>query len=121
MLTPLDQIAVRRLTDDSNHYLIRWWCDKYKRPSNHPLLLSLTWEELYLEYMTSYYDNDQEALQKARRELEEAKNIEWKGETSEEYERKIKEKLEKKSEVDRSRWQTDIKKGEDEFDDIYED
>lgn len=29
-----------------------WWCEKYNRPPNHPLLLELTEEELYLQYMS---------------------------------------------------------------------
>jgi len=31
--------------------LIRWWCKKYQRPRNHPLLLDSTQEDLADEWM----------------------------------------------------------------------
>lgn len=36
--------------DDLQEYLIRWWSLKYNLPSNHPLLLNKTLEELIIDF-----------------------------------------------------------------------
>lgn len=99
------QIAINKINDDKD-WLILWWVNKFKLPNNHPLLLSKTWEELYIDYLTDFYSNNPEELKAATKKEET-----WKGQTSEEYENKMKDKL-KKHEVDLSEWQ--------DFDDNYE-
>ncbi len=39
------------LEQDEKNWLVRWWCDKYRRPRKDPLLLEYTTEELYVEYL----------------------------------------------------------------------
>ena len=117
-LNPLQKLALRRLSTNSDYYLIQWWVNKYTRPPNDPLLLELTWEELYLEYITDFYSRNP----KEREEAETSEGLgskTWSGGTTDEYEEKIKEKLKKVTEIDLSKWQTPSEHNEDEFDDDY--
>lgn len=120
MHNPLQKIAVKRFSDESSYYLIQWWTETYKLPSNHPLLLELTWEELYLSYISDYYARNPEELEIDKKELGMDEEPTWKGETSEEYERRIKEKLSKVPKVDLSKWQVDVKDKKDEFEEDFE-
>jgi len=117
MLSPIQIIAANRIRNDGKNYLIRWWCEKYRRPSNHPLLLSLTWEELYLEYTS-------DCLYKDPKQISSILGIEeqeWEGSTSDTYEKNIGEKLRKIPDIDLSRWQsTSGSLQSDEFDDQFE-
>ena len=55
----IKQVAYNKATatsvpmSDIDNFLKQWWSDKYHRPTNDPLLLQFTTEELMLEY---YYD-----------------------------------------------------------------
>lgn len=87
---------------------------------NDPDLLALTYEELYLHYLYSYYADNPEELEKAKEEEGlKVKTQEWKGETSDEHEAKMKKILSKIKKVDLSKWQNDVDKGEDEFEDVF--
>ncbi len=120
MVNPLQKIAIQRVEDQSDYYLIMWWTNKYKRPSNDPLLLDLTWEELYLDYLVDYYSNNPAELERVKLE-EGGKDSQWSGGTSDEYEESIKKKLDRIPQVDISKWQKQVIKGEDEFDETFED
>lgn len=48
-------IAARRL---DTHWLERWWCKKYQRPSKDPLLQEYTKEELFIEFMEDFIEVD---------------------------------------------------------------
>ncbi len=119
MLNPLQKIALQRINKHSNHYLILWWVRKYNRPCNDPLLLSLTWEELYIDYIIDHYANDPKELEKAEAELGGKGFVGWEGQTSEQYEAQIKKKLGKVQDVNLSKWQDDTDKGEDEFEEDF--
>jgi len=122
MFNPIKKIAIHRVKNSGNDYLIQWWVDRYSLPRNHELLLNLTWEELYLEYITDFYSKNPNVLKEDIEFLEmgdELYDKEWKGQTSEEYEKKIQEKLRKITQVDLSKWQEDIDKKRDEFDDDF--
>lgn len=47
----------------------RWWSEKYNLPINHPLLLELTLEELFLEYWIDVFSKDPKELEKFENEL----------------------------------------------------
>lgn len=113
MLSPLQKIAISRV-EGSNYYLVQWWTKKYNRPPNHPLLLELTWEELYVDYLTDYYAENPEEIRKVKGE-----EREWNGETSEDYETEMKKRLSKLPQVDLSKWTEDINKKEDEFEEDF--
>ena len=40
------------------HWLERWWCKKYNRPSKDPLLGEYTKEELMIEYLQDVIEQD---------------------------------------------------------------
>lgn len=119
MLTPLEQIALSRLDDrgQSGHFLIRWWVNKYKLPPNHELILGLTWEELYLEYMTDYYASNPKEYEDAVKQLGKVET--WSGQTTKGYEEDLEKRLKNIPKVDLSKWQNDVSKGEDEFEDNF--
>jgi len=120
MQNPLQTLAASRFNEDSNHYLIRWWVNKFNLPHNHPLLLSLTWEELYFEYLTYFYNDHPDELKKVHNENDRDKTYMWSGNTSEEYEKGIKSRFKNIPNVDLSKWVTkESEVSEDEFDDDF--
>jgi len=117
-LIPLQKLAVKRINRDPNFYLTQWWCNKYNLPRNHSLLLSLTWEELYFEYITDFYSNSPDDLKEAEGLLG-YKEGSWTGSTSDKHEKDMKAKLKKLPKVDLSEWQEDVEKGNDQFEDTF--
>lgn len=49
-------------------FLLQWWSDKYKLPTNHPLLLDRYIEELLIEYYTDYFRSNPKELNDFERE-----------------------------------------------------
>ena len=60
LIDGLKKIALKRLEEESDYFLILWWSNKYKLPDNHPLLLSKTREELYIDYLVDCFANNPE-------------------------------------------------------------
>lgn len=117
-LSPLQKIALKLINTDSQYYLIMWWCKKYNLPSNHPLLLDLTWEELYLQYMIDIY-----SLNPDRRRTDEALLgigvPVWDGRFSSSEEEQVQQKLKALKAVDLSKWVGESTKVSDEFDETF--
>ena len=49
-------------------FLLQLWSDKYKLPTNHPLLLDRYIEELLIEYYTDYFRSNPKELNDFERE-----------------------------------------------------
>lgn len=76
MLDKIKKIAFEKVKKTKNQipfnefesYLKDWWSNKFNLPTNHPLLLELTFEELALQYFTDLFRKDEEEY--SRFELE---------------------------------------------------
>ena len=55
--------------DEFESYLKDWWSAKFNLPTNHPLLLELTFEELALDYFVDLFKRDEEEYGKFEMEL----------------------------------------------------
>lgn len=87
----------------------RWWEKKYSKPLKE--FEDHTDEELYIKMLEDYYDNNPVEIERFRNSVIGDDN--WKGETDDEYEVGIQERL-KKHHVDISEYQSE--KGTDEVD-----
>ena len=100
----LKNIAKSSFEDDEELLMI-WWSNKYKLPRNHPLLLQMHLEELFVEYYQDQHKNKNADSELTQEMIEEDEK--WEGETSQEHEHKIKKKLSKLPQVDLSKYQED--------------
>jgi len=99
-LDGIKAIAVSSL-ETNEMKLCRYWSKKYKLPMNDPRLLSLTFEELLIEYMQDI-EEDKDINSNKEEILKEDEG--WLGETSAGYEKNIQKKLSKLPKVDLSKY-----------------
>ena len=85
----LRKIATLSLDQDEG-MLVRWWCEKYKLPPNHPLLLGRYTEDLMVEALQDQHIRDQ---QDKKDKKEESQDEGWEKDLSSEHDEKIKKKL----------------------------
>lgn len=113
----LKSLAKKTLEDDER-FLITWWSRKYNLPQNHPLLLSMTFEELAIEFFQDQYIKNKESGKEEVNDdaLEADEN--WNGELSEETENEVQKLLKKTKKVDLSKYKK--KEEEEEFEEIDE-
>ena len=68
-LQNLKRIAYFNITNtrisgsEIDSYLSRWWAKKYNRPTNDPLLLSRTTEDLLVEFYQDVFELDKDEYQ----------------------------------------------------------
>jgi len=98
----LHLVAISNL-EDIEQLVVKWWCKKYRVPERP--LNEYTIEELFVEMMEDYYQNNPDIKNKFLFDME---NVDkWDG--SIQYDEKTKEKLDsfyKKHNVDISKWQS---------------
>ena len=69
----LKQIAKNKVnreienTDDLIEFLSTWWSNKYQLPSNHPLFLAKTLEELVVDYYVDKFISDPKSIDEEER------------------------------------------------------
>lgn len=51
---------------NGNERIRRWWCDKYKRPPNHPLFLERSYAEWSIEMIEDLLERQAEIIQQMR-------------------------------------------------------
>lgn len=83
----LHRIAIANLEDEERQ-LIRWWCKKYKQPEKP--LRDYTLEEIFVEYLEDYYEDNPQEATKFLQEV-----VEWDGEYDPEVERDVQRRLAK--------------------------
>lgn len=115
----LKRIAKESL-DNDEELLIRWWCNKYSLPPNHPLVLERHFEDLYVEFLQDkVIEEKQKTTSKLPEELE--NDVGWEDQIGEEHDEKIKRKLKNAPKVDLSKFVNKAKQIEEpeEFEDRY--
>jgi hypothetical protein len=106
-------IAISNL-DDPSKRIERWWKKKYRTPLR--AFDEHTHEELSIEMIEDFYEKHPEEKERFWVGLDAAEE-EWQGETSEEYERQMQERLKKlgvKNRVDLTRFKSEKLLSEDE-------
>ncbi len=58
--------------EEMEQFLIRWWSNKFNLPTNHPLLLDRTFEELLLDYHVDTFIKNPESLKSFADEIKES-------------------------------------------------
>jgi hypothetical protein len=100
----LHRIAISNVTD-STRVLARWWTKKYRTPLKH--YGEYTNEELVIEMLEDYYDNNRTEIERFLEASTMEKLGEWDGSTSEEYEDQVRKRLSKFKKVDISKYQSE--------------
>lgn len=101
--TNLHLVAISNLQNHERR-VIRWWCKKYRTPEKP--LGDHTMEELLVEYLEDYYENNPKEIQKLLNSII-AETSEWDGSVSADYESSMQKRLSKIKKVDLSKWQSD--------------
>jgi chorismate mutase len=101
--TNLHLIAISNLQSHERR-VIRHWCKKYGQPEKP--LGEHTMEELLVEYLEDYYENNPKEIPKLLNSVM-AIDTEWDGTVSAEYETSMQKRLSKTKKVDLSKWQSD--------------
>jgi hypothetical protein len=103
----LHRIAISNIVDGSRS-LERWWQKKYKTPIKH--FNDYTREEVIIEMLEDFYDNNRTEIDRFYDSLEREREIslrEWDGKTDEEYEMEIQKRLSKLKKIDLSAFQSE--------------
>jgi hypothetical protein len=100
----LHRIAIANVSD-SERVLARWWTKKYRTPLKQ--FVEYTTEELIIEMLEDYYDNNRTEIDRFFDSLTMEAQGEWDGSTDEEYEKGIQKRLSKIKKVDISKYQSD--------------
>lgn len=117
----LRKIAELNLKSDDG-MMVRWWCEKYKLPPNHPLLLERYEEDLMIEALQDEHIRKQEEDQDQKEEQQNKDNS-WEQDLPEDHDNKIKRKLAAMKNAPKNtleKWQKKAKliEGEEIFNDI---
>jgi hypothetical protein len=103
----LHRIAISNIAD-GDRQLERWWQKKYKTSIKH--YNDYTREELIIEMLEDFYDNNKTEIDRFYDSIEKeqiAKQGEWDGRTSPEYEAEIQKRLSKFKKIDLSAFQSE--------------
>lgn len=103
----LHRIAISNIRDGERQ-LERWWSKKYKTPIRH--YNDCVREELVIEMLEDFYDNNRTEIDRFYDSLEKqklAQQGEWNGQTSPEYETEIQKRLSRFKKVDLSAFQSE--------------
>jgi len=105
----LHLIAITNLSDN-NHRLKRWWCKKYNTPLKG--YEDYTTEELLIEYLEDYYDQNRTEIDRFMASIEAEGYGEWDGTMDDEYEKDVQARYKKVFEAnkaDLSKWKSEDK------------
>jgi len=103
----LHRIAISNIAD-GERTLQRWWQRKYKTSIRH--FNDYVREELVIEMLEDFYDNNRTEIDRFYDSLEKekiAKEAEWNGSVSPEYEAEIQKRISKFKKVDLSAFQSE--------------
>ena len=103
----LHLIAISNIAD-SERTLERWWKKKYKTPIKH--FNDYIQEELVIEMLEDFYDNNRTEIDRFHHSLEQDKfnkELEWDGRLSPELEAEIQKRYSKMKKVDISAFQSE--------------
>lgn len=100
----LHRIAISNLADGDRR-LIRWWCKKYRTPIKP--LFDYTSEELLIEYLEDFYDNNPIEIERFMHGEASLDADDWDGRMPDDYEREIKAKLASKRQINVEQFKSD--------------